>query len=87
MNGSTLTHDAVLLPPGQARILAFVQAYYAVAKEGCPARIVARRLERHPETIREQFAVLHQKGWLKTRSSPATPTDRARRLRIIRLPR
>lgn len=86
MNGTTLTHDAVLLPPGQAQVLAFVQAYYAVLHEPCPASVVARRLDRNPDTIREHFATLHRKGWLVGESSPAMPAEKARSIRLIKLP-
>ena len=87
MNGTTSTHSTVLLPPGQAQVLSFVQAYYAVLREPAPASVVARRLGRNPDTIRNHFATLHRKGWLVTDSSPATPAEKARRLRVIRLPR
>jgi len=73
MNGTTLTLHMTLLPPGQARVLAFVEEYYAVAREPCPARLVARRFSLHHETVRETFSVLYRKGWLRTNSSPATP--------------
>ncbi len=87
MNGSTLTADAFFLPPGQAKVLAFIRAYYAVTREACPATLISRRLDRNPDTIRDHFAALHRKGWLKTDSSPATPEEKALRFGIIRLPR
>lgn len=57
----------------QAEILSLVGQYYAVAQEGCPASLVARRLDLHHESVRRQFAELHRKGWLTTNASPATP--------------
>lgn len=76
MNDSTLTGALVILPPKQARVLAFVEEYYAVVKEAVPAALVARRLDVHPETVRQHyFPVLHRKGHLVTDSSPATPTN------------
>jgi hypothetical protein len=70
-NGTSLSRDFLLLPPGQARVLAFVRAYYDVVGEPCSASLVARKLGRDVGTIRDHFAALHRKGWLRTRESPA----------------
>lgn len=81
---STLLGHLTLLPPRQAEVLAFVERYYDAVGEGCPASVVARKLNKHPETIRDYyFPVLHRKGWLKGGSSPAVPaSDRDRSLNI-----
>jgi hypothetical protein len=79
MSNSSLLRDAIVLPPGQARVLAFVRAYQEVVGEACPASIVARKLGRDIGTIRDHFEALHRKGWLKTSNSPAWLRDRETR--------
>ena len=76
MNGDTLCYELTVLPPTQARVLAFVEEYYSLTKEGCPAQLAGRRFERSTNTIRSHFEALHRKGWLITDASPATPKKR-----------
>jgi predicted DNA-binding transcriptional regulator len=57
----------------QAAVYAQITAYHSVTHEGCPATYLARRLGLHHETVRDYFAVLFRKGWLKRETSPAEP--------------
>lgn len=57
----------------QAELLTEITTYYAVTREGCPARYLARRLQLHHETVRDHFAALFRKGWLRSETAPAIP--------------
>lgn len=58
----------------QVAIFVMVTRYVDAVGEACPARYVARQLDIQHEAVRHHFATLCRKGWLKTASSPATPT-------------
>jgi predicted HTH transcriptional regulator len=62
-----------VLPPQQAALLAEIRRVYAVTQEPVTASYLARRFKRHHETIREQLAALHAKGYLVAETSPAIP--------------
>jgi predicted ArsR family transcriptional regulator len=76
LNGTSVTADFYFARPTpvQARVLELVERYYGMLKSPCPSTYVASQLGKHHETVREHFAALHRKGWLKAENSPATPT-------------
>ena len=75
MNGSTVTAEFFFGRPTsvQARVLELVERYYVTLRSPCPSTYVASQLGRHHETVREHYAALYRKGWLKAENSPATP--------------
>ncbi len=60
----------------QADVLAEIQRYHAFVGDPCTSAHIARRLKMHHETAREYFAALYRKGWLVSKTSPATPSPR-----------
>jgi DNA-binding NarL/FixJ family response regulator len=63
----------------QVQVFVIVTRYYDTVGDPCPARHVADRLSIHHEAVRNHFAALCRKGWLRSRSSPATPAFLAHR--------
>jgi predicted ArsR family transcriptional regulator len=57
----------------QVEVLVIVTRYVDRVGAACPARYVARELEIHHEAVRTHFASLARKGWLRAKTSPATP--------------
>lgn len=60
----------------QSEVFLLVVRYHRLTGEGCPANIVANKLEIGHKTAREHFAALFRKGWLMTDASPAVPRRR-----------
>lgn len=60
----------------QAEVFLFVVRYHRLTGGGCPASIIANKLEIGHKTAREYFGTLYRKGWLTTDSSPAIPRRR-----------
>lgn len=54
-------------------VLTLVKKYHQLTGSGCPASIIAERLEIHHEAVRGHFMALHRKGWLLSGHSPAIP--------------
>jgi len=57
----------------QSEVFVFIVRYHRLTGEGCPASIVANRLEIGHKAARDHFAALYRKGWLLADASPAIP--------------
>ena len=55
----------------QREVLDVISGYNDAIGEGCPLRVVARRLGLHHSTIHQHVGLLRRKGFLRTSGSPA----------------
>jgi len=70
-----LKRRARFLPMQQRRLFDEVARYYTVTGEPASAAYLARRLGRARQTVTEQIAVLHRKGFLRAPQPPAAPVS------------
>lgn len=63
------------LPPQQRRLFDEIDRYFRATGEPAPAAYLARRLDRARQTVAEQIAVLHRKGFVRAPQPPAAPVS------------
>lgn len=71
----TLQRRKHWLPPQQRRLFDEIDRYYRVTGEPASAAYLARRLNRARQTVAEQIAVLHRKGFVRAPQPPAAPVS------------